>query len=475
MSARKCSSCGTTTQSSVPFCSNCGALFPVGDENEIMRQAIGASFDVKWVIIGGLIAILLQGALMGALLSVWGKKILVGEKGRSLLDVNLDAISPGWGANSGGTRVTLTIKPDNKNINTAQQVLAVMFAGVKAKRFHIQHLQVMRKECNHKCQRKIKANQIYKECVKVCDKVEIEAEKKAVEACWRPCEALDEDKELTPEKKEKQKIKLGCAACDKRLQAYGIRKRRCDSECPKKKSVADSEEGRCSLCRKQMPVFQARAKQCEAKVTDCWAFRDDRGRQTPPKVPQRSAYKSDKDHKKAIDQYNLEVEQTKKDNKARAARERKQLRTFVNVYTPSVPGKVGLVPVKIIFKSGEELVKYGGYYFVPPEKKDDKSPDLRKEKRTLHDPVRTLGFWILLLGSCVFYFFGGFAVGRFSPGIGPKEPLTAAIFAWLAFEVIIFFIGAAGSAQMFTAFIGAPAFVGAALVGAALGEHTADA
>ena len=31
MSARKCSSCGTTTKSSVPFCANCGALFPVGD------------------------------------------------------------------------------------------------------------------------------------------------------------------------------------------------------------------------------------------------------------------------------------------------------------------------------------------------------------------------------------------------------------------------------------------------------------
>ena len=88
--------------------------------------------------------------------------------------------------------------------------------------------------------------------------------------------------------------------------------------------------------------------------------------------------------------------------------------------------------------------------------------------------MRTLGFWILLVGSCLFYFLGGFAVGRLSPSIGTKEPLTAGLFGWLIFEVVLFVLGAAGSAQLFTVFIGAPAFIGSAMIGAALGERSVE-
>ena len=87
---------------------------------------------------------------------------------------------------------------------------------------------------------------------------------------------------------------------------------------------------------------------------------------------------------------------------------------------------------------------------------------------------KLLRFWILLILSAVFYFLGGFTVGRVSPSIGMKEPLTAGIFAWFAFEVVLVIIGAAGTAQMFTIFIGAPAFIGAALIGAAIGEKSAE-
>ena len=80
MSVRKCSSCGSTTRSEVPFCSECGALFAIEDERELMRQLIGASFDLKWVLVGTLIALLLQLGLLGTLWSVYGNKFLVGEK-----------------------------------------------------------------------------------------------------------------------------------------------------------------------------------------------------------------------------------------------------------------------------------------------------------------------------------------------------------------------------------------------------------
>ncbi|MDY0004286.1 MAG: hypothetical protein RBU30_23500, partial [Polyangia bacterium] len=140
MSVRRCSACGKTTKGEVPFCSSCGALFPVGDESELMRQAVGYSFDIKWVLVGTLIALVLQLGLVGGLWSLWGNKILVGERGRSLLEVNLDSISPQWGPNTGGTRVVLGIKPDSKGVNTALTAVGVYFGNSKAEPFHIQNL-----------------------------------------------------------------------------------------------------------------------------------------------------------------------------------------------------------------------------------------------------------------------------------------------------------------------------------------------
>jgi hypothetical protein len=474
MSARKCSSCGQTTKSSVPFCSNCGALFPVGDEPELMRQAIGASFDLKWVIIGALVALVLQLGLLGGLWSVMGKRILVGEKGRSLLEVNLDSISPQWGPNSGGTRVRLTVKPDNDGVNTAQTVMSVMFGSVKAERFHLKHLVVVKKDCVRKCANQVMATQVHLECMKPCDATALTTEDTAVKACKKGCEEVDKDEELSAEKKKKAKARLKCNACDTRERNYVQREWACRKVCPAKKKTADAVAYRCELCKKIMPTFEARAKACRASVTSCWAYKTDQGRKAPPKMPARAAYKTDKAFKVAVQSHNAQVAETKSGNKRSAKRERKQLRTMVNVYTPVSPGKIGHVPVKIIFKSGEELVKHQGFFLVDPKDKD-KRPKIEKKKRILHDPVRTGGFWILLIASCFFYFLGGFAVGRASPSIGMKEPLTSGIFAWLAFEAVLFALGTAGSAQMFTMFIGAPAFIGAALIGAALGGKSAEA
>lgn len=474
MSARKCSSCGQTTKSTVPFCSNCGALFPVGDEQELMRQVIGASFDLKWVVVGALVALLLQLGLLGGLWSVWGKKILVGEKGRSLLEVNLNSISPSWGPNSGGTRLRLTVKPDNDGVNTAQTVMSVTFGAVKAERFHIKHLVFVKKDCARKCANQVKATQVYQECMKPCQPAALKAEDTAIKKCKKACDGVDKDDSLNDEKKKKAKARLKCNACETRHRNFLQREWTCNKVCPKHKKSAAAEQHRCTHCKKVMPTFEARAKACRANVTSCWAYKTAQGRKPPPKMPARSAYKSDKDFKKAMVNYNKDVADAKSENKRAASRERKQLRTLVHVYVPPYPNKVGHVPVKIIFKSGEELSRRQGYYFVTVKNRD-KRPKILKVKRILHDPVSTAGFWILLLASCVFYFLGGFAVGRISPSIGMKEPLAAGILAWLAFEVVIFFLGAAGSAQMFTMFIGAPAFIGFTMIGAALGEKSAEA
>lgn len=474
MSARKCSSCGDTTKSSVPFCSNCGALFPVGDEQEIMRQAIGASFDFKWVIIGALVALVLQVGLLGGLWSVWGKKILVGEKGRSLLEVNLNAVSPGWGVNTGGSRLRLTIKPDNDGVNTAQTVMSVTFGGVKSDRFHIKNLAVFKKDCARKCANQVKSLQVYQECMKPCDPPALKAEEAAVKACKKSCDEVDKDEKLDAEKKKKAKARLKCNACETRHKNYVQREWTCRKVCPKQKKSADAEVHRCNMCKSALPKYEARAKACRANVTSCWAFKEDQGRKAPPKPPVRTAYKDDKAFATAVKNHKEIVAATKSDNKRAAQRERKQLRTRVNVFTPAHPNRVGHVPLKIIFKSGEELVRHQGFFYVAP-KDGDKRPKMQKKKRVLHDPVRTGGFWILLILSCVFYFFGGFTVGRISPSMGMKEPLAAGLIAWIGFEVLCFALGAAGTAQMFTMFVGAPAFIGSTMIGAALGERSAEA
>jgi len=474
MSDRKCSACGQTTKGEVPFCSNCGALFPVSDEKELMRQAVGYSFDLKWVLLGAIVSAALQFGLLAGLWSVWGSKILVGEKGRSLLEVNLDAVSPDWGPDSGGTRVTLRIKPDNKKINVATKVVSVSFGGVKAQPFHIQHLKVVQAECNQHCANQLKAQKIYRECMKGCDEAELKTDAKKLQDDLKPCADLAEKKDKgefkKPEDYNNEFKRLKCAEHTRTFRAFQKRKERCDDICPKKKKSMDAETGRCRACRARMPLFVKRAELCKKQPTSCWAYMDKQDRSPLPKAPDFSKIKDPKKRKEAREEFDKARRETIAANKRRAEREAKQLRTVVNVYTPKVPGKIGYANISILFASGEKLTRHSGYYFVKPKVRQ--KPKIEKVKRTRHDPVRTTGFWILLVFSCLFYLAGGFVVGRLSPGIGNKEPLVAALLGWLLFEIALVLIGTAGTAQLFTIFIGLPAFIGCAIIGAILAERS---
>ncbi len=473
MSVRKCSSCGQTTKGEVPFCSNCGALFPVGNEQELMRQAVGYSFDLKWVLLGALVAAVLQFGLLGVLWSVWGDKILVGEEGRSLLEVNLNSISPGWGPNTGSTRVTLRIKPDNEGINTATKVVGVQFGGVNAEPFHIQHLREVKKDCNEHCANQVKAQKAYRKCMEGCDEKELAEEEKRLSEKLKPCYELADEKEkgeLSDEKYNQRFKRLECAKHTQAAKAFNKRKARCEEICPQKKKSMEAEASRCKLCKKQLTMYEKRAAACKKDITQCWAYKDDRGRRELPKAPDYSKISDPKKRQQAKKQFEKRRKDTNAANKRRKEQEQKQLRTVINVYTPKVPGKVGLADVAVTFKSGEKLVKHNGFYFAKPDR--DNRPNIQKPKRKLHDPVRTTGFWMLLVLSCLFYLVGGFAVGRLSPGIGTKEPLMAALLGWLLFEVALVIIGAAGTAQLFTIFIGLPAFIGCAIIGAVLAERS---
>ncbi|MDY0004150.1 MAG: hypothetical protein RBU30_22820, partial [Polyangia bacterium] len=254
--------------------------------------------------------------------------------------------------------------------------------------------------------------------------------------------------------------KASCDALTRQGREFNKVKERCEEECPRRKKLEAAEEARCTACQKQLPEFQKRAESCRKDVTKCWAFFEPRGTVERPK---QADFKNPEEFRKA-------VEAAVKLEKTYRAREQNQLRTQVNVYSPSLPGANGLVDVKILFKSGEELVKRQGFAFSPPERKD--RPVFETTKKPLHDPVRTIGFWLLLSVSALFYLVAGFVLGRLSPGIGIKEPLTAGLLAWLLFEVLLLVLGAAGTAQIFTVFIGAPLFIGCTLLGAHLADRS---
>lgn len=463
MSVRRCSACGNTTKGEVPFCGTCGALFPVGDEDELMRQAVGYSFDLKWVLVGTLVALVLQLALLGGLWSFWGAKILVGERGRSLLQVNLDSISPQWGPNTGGTRVVLGIKPDSKNVNTALTVIGVTFGGAKAEPFHLQNLRVVQAECQGHCANRVKAGRLYRECIQGCDEAKIKEDEKRLTEALKPCFDLEDQKnrgELKLARFEAAYKRANCDVLTRQGREFNKLKERCEEDCPRRKKHETAEDARCTFCQKQMTMYTKRAADCQKDVSRCWAFFDPRGTVEPPKP---TDFKTPAEYQKARDAA-IKLEKTYR------GQEQNQLRTRVNVYTPSLPGGNGLVDVTLHFKSGEKLVKSQGFAFTPPGRKE--RPAFEMTKQRLHDPVRTLGFWLLLTLSSLFYLAAGFVLGRLSPGIGIKEPLTAGMIAWLVFEVILVLLGTAGTAQIFTVFIGAPLFIGCTLLGSTLADRS---
>lgn len=463
MSVRKCSACGNTTKGEVPFCSTCGALFPVGDEAELMRQAVGYSFDWKWVLLGTLTAVVLQLGLVLVLWTVWGNKFVVGDRGRSLLQVNLDNVSPGWGPNTGGTRVALGIKPDNKGENTALSVVGVSFGGVRAEPFHVQHLGFAQKECARHCAHRLTAQRQHRDCMQGCDEAKLKAEESRLGKAREPCDELDAQRERNEFSEEKHRDAYAKANCPVILKEGEELKKltsRCREECPKREKLVKLEEGRCTGCEKQLEILKKRAEDCQKDVTKCWSFADDMGKVAMPK---ESDFKSAQEYQRAR-------KEAAALDRRRRTQEQQQLKNTVHVYAPKAPSVEGLVDVKLVFRSGEELVKREGFAFAVPGAKE--RPSFKSTPHKLHDPVQTIGFWMMLLVSALFYLLGGFVLGRLSPGIGIKEPFTSGFLAFMLFQVVLALLGTSGTAQLFTVFIGAPLFIASTVLGAYLADRS---
>jgi len=62
MSQIQCPFCNHANSGSIPFCSECGRVLPMGDEAQVMAETIGSSFEMKWAFVGMIIIFLLSSA-----------------------------------------------------------------------------------------------------------------------------------------------------------------------------------------------------------------------------------------------------------------------------------------------------------------------------------------------------------------------------------------------------------------------------
>lgn len=60
MSQIQCPFCNHANSGSIPFCSECGRVLPMGDEEQVMAETIGANFEFKWALVGMVVTFVLS-------------------------------------------------------------------------------------------------------------------------------------------------------------------------------------------------------------------------------------------------------------------------------------------------------------------------------------------------------------------------------------------------------------------------------
>jgi hypothetical protein len=191
-----------------------------------------------------------------------------------------------------------------------------------------------------------------------------------------------------------------------------------------------------------------------------------------PKAPDFSKAKTPAERKQAQEDFEKEKKSVAKDNKARAETEKRQLRTAVHLYAPKAPGKEGPVAIKVLFANGDSLVKERAYVFTKPDARD--APKIEKITQVIHDPVSTLGFWLLLLVGGAAFLCVGYLLGIVAPGGGSKQPLAAGFIGWMVIQIFLILLGISGNALIFALFVGGGLDIGMMILGSAIADKTAD-
>ena len=458
--AIKCPKCGHVNRGDLPVCERCGTPLPVADEQEIMRQAMGASFDVKWAVIGGVIIVLLQFASIGVIWGIAGKRFLTGPPRASLLDTTIEFVEPEYGFMKSQEDVKVVLKLDKDLRNTAQKVKSVMFGKYKAKPYLKVALGRLQAKCKTHCEEGSKFDAEKSECEK---KEKLAASFKPILAqCVQCREQCKGDCKLEDLPKLPEKLRAVCLQCPQKTM--DARKAQVEVEaCQKKVDYLGAEKRACKICDDSLAQVNKDMKHCKADGTGCFcvtAFVQRKNLASLKKSkPKKEQGESDKEFATRVKDWEKSIKRLENDI-ARIER-----RT-VHVFRPKAE-KAGPVALKLVFSTGYTVSKERGFYFT---ESTDARPPKAKKKEKADTPTAHLGFWIMLIISLILYFVGGMFTGRLSPGITMKEPATAGIFAGILYFVFLILIGADFTVVIFSSLIGVPLFAGAAYVGGWVGE-----
>ena len=458
--AIKCPKCGHANRGDLPICEKCGAPLPVADEEEIMRQAMGASFDLKWALIGGVIIVALQFAAIGVIWGIAGKRFLTGPPKASLLDTTIEGVDPSYGYMKNVEEVHIILKPDKDLRNTADKAKLVSFGKHKSAPYLKVLLEREKARCKVHCDDAAK----YESEKKACDEKgrEVKGFAQVLKQCGECRAKCQGDCKLEDLPKLPEKLRPVCLQCPKKVA--DARKAETDYDtCSKRVDYLGTQAKACKACDDTIARIHKELKHCRSDGTGCFyrtAFTQRAElAELRKNKPKREKGESDKDFKNRLKEWKKGVTRLEHDIGRREKR-------TVLVYRPK-SDEAGSVPVSVAFSTGYKVTRNGGYYYTD---NPDARPPMNQKKKKEDSPTSHLGFWIMLAISFVLYFVGGMFTGRLSPGITMKEPATAGIVAGLLYFAFLVLIGADFGVVIFSSLIGVPMFAGAAFVGGWAGE-----
>jgi hypothetical protein len=445
----------------MPLCTKCGAPLPVEDEAQLIRETVGASYDFKWVVVGGVIILVLQAITIVVIWQIAGKKFLTGPPRRSLLEASVESVEPNYGQYESSEEVKITIKLDKNKVNTADTVQEVRFGEQAAKPYLEEKLARVQKECGKRCADGKKAPVEKKKCDALCRKAKeaLKASKQCARVCNTKCGGVCTDEKLLALEEADRTL---CQQCPKKRVEATKLDEQCEI-CDKRVKYLEYQQKQCKLCDTKLANLRKDLKKCKKDGTGCFSVTayDKRKELKEKKAhkPKRREDEKAKLYKRRLKSWKSEVQRLERDL---ISAEDLSVYAFV---PPSNEPKT--VPVQLQFASGYKVSKRPGYHYV--ENPSSGKPTVEKKKRR-RSSTGHVGFWIMLGISMIIYFFGGMFTGRLSPGITMKEPATAGFFSGVLYFMFLLLIGADFAVVMFSFIVGVPAFAGAAFVGGWAGE-----
>jgi hypothetical protein len=130
MSQIQCPFCNHANTGSIPFCSECGRVLPMGDEAQVMAETIGSSFEMKWALVGMVVIFLLSSAtIFGFKFVGMDLSFMETPESARLDDPGIASLSPEWVLAPEEEPVVVTIRTMGQEALTARFAVTVKVCG----------------------------------------------------------------------------------------------------------------------------------------------------------------------------------------------------------------------------------------------------------------------------------------------------------------------------------------------------------